>query len=896
MFRLHWRWPRPLWPSCPNAPYRLRPNRRTPRPCQGPVPIPSLHPRSEIDWSKVKISPDALDEQVEYQANDSMRFSLSQKRIHLFQQAQVKYEDMSIQADYIAIDWDSTLMLAEGRKNFQGQLVGKPHFVKGTQDFTASRMRFNYRTYKGIIYDAITKQEGMNVVGSKAKYIGAGKDTTRTDVIYSSNAIFSTCDLEQPHFGIRSRKQKVIPDKVAVVGPSNLEIGGVPTPLWLPFAFIPLKIGAKTGLLFPSDYTYSEAYGFGLEGIGWYFPISDQWDLSLTTDVYMKGSVRLHANSNYRKRYRYNGNLSLSLAYLRTEVEGVGKFEPSAILRWSHNQDPRAHPYRTFGGSINIQTGNYQRRNETSASSVLQSSLSSNMTWRQRFDGPYDLSASFSHSQNTISRDISISFPNLSFQTQTIYPFKRKKPTGKQRWYETIQMRYTGEVRNQFTATDTTLFTRKTLDDAQYGVRHSISTSTSFNILRYFTVSPSANYKEVWYFKTLDKSFDPTPQVDTTIIWNDDSTDFLVQYDTVSYGQVIDMERFGLKPFRQYSTGVSINTKIFGTLLFKKGPLKGLRHVMTPSVGFSFSPDYTNPDWGYFKSVRTDLRTEEETTYSIFEKSLVSGFERPSFAGRQMALSYSISNLFEAKWQGRRDTVARKIPLFRSISVSGNYNFAADSLQWSPVRISGNTGLFNGISDFRFGITFDPYDRNPKTGARINTLYLDSRGKLLRLSDWDFTLSTNLTVGRVRDLIRGVNTDVRLANTDPHSPTNPYDEDIFDLFEDFSIAHIFAVRHGFQSGRDTTFISTHSISSRGSIQLTPNWRITVGNFGYDFTSKRVTYPDFGFYRDLHCWEMGFNWQPLFGTYSFYLRVKPGKLDFINIPYRKGIQDASRRFR
>lgn len=850
-------------------------------------------PAPAIDWSKVKLSSDAVEETVSYTAQDSMLFSLRNKQIHLYRQAEVKYQDLGVQADYIVINWDSSIVLAEGRRDVNGQLISKAHFAKGSQDFTASRMRYNYKSSKGNIYDVIAKQEGLNVVSTKAKFIGAGKDTTHSDVIYNSNAIFSTCDLEHPHFGIRSKKQKVIPEKVAVVGPSNLEIGGVPTPLWLPFGFFPLKIGAKTGLLFPQDYQYSEAFGFGLEGVGWYFPISDRLDLSLTTDVYMKGSVRLHANSNYNKRYKYNGSLSLNLAYLRTEVQGVAKFEPSMSIQWNHSQDSRAHPYRTIGGSINLQTGNYQRQNLTDARSQLESSLNSNMSWRQRFDAPFDLSANFSHSQNTVTRKVSISFPNLSFQTQTLYPFKRKQPSGKQKWYETIQLRYSSEVRNQFTATDTTLFSKKTLDDAQYGVRHNLSTSTSFNLLKYFTVSPSATYKEVWYFKTLNKTFDPTLLLDTTFVYNDDSSDFTVKYDTLSFGQIIDDERFGLKPFRQYNMGVGISTKIFGTMLFKKGPLRGLRHVMTPTFGFNFSPDYTNPDWGYFKNVKKDLRSDEEITYSIFENSMVSGFERPTFSGRQMALTYSINNIFEAKWQGRRDTVAEKVNLFRSISVSGNYNFAADSLRFSTVRITGNTSFFNDITDFRFGITLDPYDRNPKTGQRINQLYWNTNNKLLRLNDWDFNFNTNLTLGRLRDLLKGVKTNVRLANTNPSENDSPYSGTIFDLFEDFSIAHTFTMQHSFLNGTDTTRITTHSISSRGNIQLTPNWRITVGNFGYDFLAKRVTYPDFGFYRDLHCWEMGFSWQPLYGTYSFFLRVKPGKLDFINIPYRKGIQDSSR---
>lgn len=864
----------------------------------GPVPLPSSS--SSIDWSQVKLSSDGLDEQVDYKARDSMWFDMKSRQIHLYGAAEVKYQTMTITAAYIRIDWEDNMMFAEGRPNAMGQIEGKPLFQEGDQTFTAGSMKYNFKTSKGIIYTVHSKQQGMNVVGQKAKFIGSGGDSTKNNIIYNQDAIFSTCDLEHPHFGIHSKKQKVIPNKVAVVGPSNLEIGGVPTPLWLPFGFFPLNTNNSTGLIFPKDYEYSETYGFGLQGIGWYFPFSDYIDLRLTTDIYLKGTFRIHGQSNYRKRYKYNGNAALSFAYLRREVEGKSIFEPSMSLRWSHNQDAKAHPYRTFGGSVNIQTGNYQRQNQTDARSVLESSLSSNMTYRQRFDGPFDLTASFSHSQNTNSRDVTISFPTVNFQTQTLYPFKRKKKSNKERWYEKIQMRYTSEARNQFTAKDSTLFTKKTLDDAKYGIRHNITTGTNFNLLKYFTVSPSANYKEVWYFKSVEKTFDPTPEVDTTIVFNEDSTDFTYVYDTTGYGTILEKDNFGFKPYRQYNLGINMNTKIFGTLLFKKGKIRGLRHVISPNFGFSFSPDYTNPDWGYFKYVRKDLRSDEEERYNIFENNRISGFDQPSFTGRRMALTYSISNLIEAKVFSKKDSTEKKLPLFRNIGVSGNYNFAADSMNWSQVRISGNTTFFNSMTSFRFGVVLDPYDRNPTTGSRINKFYLDTQGKLLRLSNWDFSFTSNMTVKRLRDLIAGVNTDVREANRPSTAPGGDgqsqerAEEDFLDLFNDFSIAHTFSVRYGFQSGKDTTIIVANSISSRGSFKLTPNWRITVGNFGYDFQSKRITYPDFGFYRDLHCWEMGFNWQPLFGTYSFYLRVKPGKLDFINIPVRKGIQDSRRR--
>jgi hypothetical protein len=849
-------------------------------------------PGTPIDWNNVQISSDGVDDPVEYHAKDSMFFDIKNKQIHLYGDAEVKYQKLTIQADYIVIDWNESTISATGRTNSLGELVGKPKFQEGTQNFTASNMRYNFKTYKGIILDAQTKQEGMNIVGEKAKFFGTGDDTTRSNIIYNRNAIFSTCDLEHPHFGIRSNKQKIVPDKVAVVGPSNLVIGDVPTPIWFPFGFFPLKIGARTGLIFPRDYKYEAVHGFGLQGVGWYFPLSEYYDLTLTTDIYMKGSFRINGASSYRKRYKYSGRGSLTFSRLRSEVEGVSVYNPALSLNWSHNQDAKAHPYRTLGGSVNIQTNDFARNNRTDADARLNSLLSSQMSFTQRFDKPFSLSASFSHSQNTNTRDVTIRFPVVNFQTQNLFPFKRKIPGAKESWYEKIQFNYRGDAQNQVTAKDSTLFTQKTLDDAKYAIRHRMETSTSFNLLKFFTVTPRVSYNEVWYFKTLDKQFDPTLVIrDTFSINPNDPTDTLFVSDTLKFGQVVEMENFGWKPYRNYSTGIGMNTRLFGTLRFYKGKLRGLRHTISPTFGFSFAPDQSNPRWGYFKTVRTSTMDTVGQVYNIFENNRI-GYETPSPGGRQMNFSYSFGNQFEAKVYSRRDSTLKNVPLLRTLNISGNYNFAADSLKWSTISVSGNTGFFNNMTTFNFSLTLDPYDFNPVTGGRINKFYLDSKGKLLRVSNWNFGFQTNLTVGRIRDLIRGINSDVRIANQRREENANK-EQDFLSLFEDFSISHNFQVRQFYNPAirKDTVVVSTHAINSRGNIQLTKNWGVTVGNFGYDFQAKRVTYPDFSFHRDLHCWEMGFYWQPQADAYSFYIRVKPGKLDFINIPYGKGVQQG-----
>lgn len=861
-----------------------------------PPSTPAFSGSRSIDWDNVELSADSPEAQIDYSSEDSMFFDLKNKQIHLYGKAKVDYTDVNMTANYILIDWENSTITAEGQRLPNGRgWLGKPTFKQGGQDVKASKLTYNFKTYKGIIYDVQTIQEGMNVVGTKGKFIGAGNDTTKANIIYNRDAIFSTCDLDHPHFGIRSNKQKIVQDKVAIVGPSNIEIGGIPTPLWLPFGFFPMTQGQRTGLIFPRDYEFSEAWGFGLRNVGWYFPLSEYWDLQLTGDIYFKGTFRTHALARYNKRYKYRGDFNLDFAYQRSEgIDGRPVYSPSTSIRWSHNQDSKAHPYRTFGGSVNIQTSGYQQNNRTDFQSQTQRTLSSNMSFRQRFDGPYDLSASFRHSQNTSTNRVSISFPTINFQTQALFPFKRKLQVGGEKWFEKIQFRYTSEARNQFEATDSTLFTSQTLKDAQYGVRHQVSTSTSFNLLKFFNFSPNATYKEVWYFRSVEKSFDPTPEIIFDTLYNEfDSTLFTVEPDTIEYGEIIDMENLGFAPLRQYNVGINMNTKIFGTILFKRGRLKGLRHVISPTFGLNFTPDYTNPDWGYFKNVRNDLRTDEEIQYNIFENNQLSGFERPSAAGKQMTFNYSFGNQFEAKIYSKKTEKDKIVKLFRTFSVSGNYNFVADSLQWSRVTMSGNTSLFNNITTFRMNMVYDPYERNETTGGRINKLLINTQGKLLRLDSWNAGLTTNLTVGRLRDFIQGVNTDQRVANEQDNA-NQP--EDLLSLLENFRINHSFTVRRSFNSsiGKDTTIVTANAISSSGSIKLTPNWNIRVGNFGYDFQSKRITYPDFTFSRDLHCWEMGVSWQPYYDTYSFFIRVKPGHLDFINIPYAKRIQDGRRR--
>ncbi len=854
--------------------------------------------------SDITISEEAVDENVEYESQDSMFFDVKNKQIHLYGQAIVKYLSMTIEAEYIIIDWNDNTITAEGRKQL-GKTIGKPKFTESSQTFSSSKMKYNFKTRKGIIYDAVSEQEGMQVHGEKAKFISA-VDSTKNDVIYNSKALITSCQHSHPHFGVRSRKQKVVPEKVAIVGPSNIEIMGIPTPLVLPFGFFPLKQGKRTGLLFDS-YENSRNFGFGLRGLGWYFPINDNWDLQLTGDAYFKGTFRVYANTRYNKRYKYSGGINLNIAYLREEnAGGELQYNPSFGIRWSHNQDSKAHPNRTFRGSLNLQTNGYARNNEFDAQSQLNSSLSSNVAMNWRSVGPFTISTSFNHSQNTLTRDVRIQFPNLSVQSQTMYPFKRKKPSGKKQWYEEISLRYSGEARNQMTAKDSTLFTAQTLRDAEYGIRHSANSSVNFNLFKFFNVSPNVNYKEVWYMESINKTFDPTLTIEfDTLINPQDSNELQIIADTTSFGNVITSEDFGFASFREFSLGVSMRTKLYGMVQFKKGWLRGVRHVITPNISFNYSPDYTNPGWGYFREVQTNAEGTDFDEYSIFDGGI---FGKPSSSGKQMNVSFRMVHDFEAKYFSKKDSSDKKLTLFRGFSMSISHNFARDTLKWSQLRMGGTTSFFNSMTNVTLGLTYDPYAPSSPTNhkSRINTFWYDQTGNVLRFVEGSINVATSLTVKRIRDLFKGVNSDVMTGGrrssgssgfggapppgggTEGRQTEDKGPDDLLQLFDNTSIRHNFRINWN----PDTAIVSANAIAiSAGNIPITENWNVRIGNIGYDFKSKRLTYPDFSFSRDLHCWEMGVSWRPEYSIYNFFIKVKPGRLDFINIPYGKNPQDT-----
>ncbi|MCC6460150.1 MAG: LPS-assembly protein LptD [Saprospiraceae bacterium] len=848
-----------------------------------------------VDLRPLKISKDALEDQVDYGARDSMWFDVKNKQLHLYGQAFVKYTSIDMKAGYILLDYAKNEVTAEAFPDSSGKKVGLPEFQDGDQQFTATKLRYNFRSKKGIIYEARTRQEDLYVLGEKAKFVGQAapaNDTTArsNNTIYNQNALLTTCDDPHPHFGIRTKKLKVIPDKLVVTGFSNVEIGGVPTPLVLPFGFYPITKTRKSGLIIPRDFEFAAKEGLGIKDWGYYLPISEHMDLTFKFNIYTSGSWGIQADTRYRQLYRNTGNLLLAYNNRVTEGNKAERLSAKSYsIRWSHQQDPKAHPSRKFGGSINIETNRDQNRNRNDYASVYQNQLSSNLNYSKTFPGkPYQFNASLSHSQNTQTRQMNISFPTAAFNLQRIYPFKRKTPVGAERWYEKISLNYSSRLQNTVQVEDTLLFTSKTIEESRMGIQHQASTDFNFKLFKYINIAPRINYEENWYPYTIEKVLNP----EIKYVYDTIEGVLVVDSAKTVWGTVEEERDWGFKAFRQYDIGISANTALFFTKQFKKGWFRGIRHTMKPSISTGWRPDYSQSD--YFRQVVTSVRPGRMDTldYSIYEQAV---YGRPSSGPRDLAISYGLGNVLEMKYFSAKKDTIRRIRIFDNLNFSGSYSLTRDTLKWSTVGTGGLFRLFKGISNLTWNVTFDPYMLNEK-GTRVNRFTIKEQGKLVRLASFSVALNTQMSIRDLRNLFSKEETPPANSGGRPAAKKTEND-DFLGWFDDFRVSHriSFDRRQIFGTNRDTFLVGTNNISFSGNIPLTPKWAINVGNISYDFQAKSFVYPDIGFTRDLHCWMFSLRWQPLRGTYEFFITVKPGTLDFLKVPYRKNYFDAQGGF-
>lgn len=792
------------------------------------------------------VSTESLKSKVQYSALDSIRFDIPGEKVYLYGKAKVRYEDIELDAHFIEVDWTKRSLQAAGGTDSLGKDVGLPVFKQGSESFTAKTVAYNFDTKKGRITEVNTRQGDGFILGETIKRMDEKNYFIR-------DGAYTTCDQPHPHFSISARKLKVIQDNKVVTGPAWLVIEDVPTPLMIPFGYFPTRKGRASGILFPS-YGESGRLGFFFKDAGYYFGIGDVVDFAVTGDIYTLGSWGAKLNSNYALRYRFNGNVSISYSEIKTSEKELPDYNlfKDFFVRWSHRQDPKARPGSNFSANVNAGSSGYYQNNVSSANNYLTNTFQSSIAWSKNWAGkPYSFSASLTHSQNTITRDVSMSLPNTNFSVNRIYPFKRKAAVGPERWYEKIGMSYQNNFQNNIQTKDTLLF--KEDDQFRYGMSHTIPISTSAKLFKYFTLSPSFTYNERWYPETIRKSFSS----DLNAVVTDTVKEF--------------------RAARDFQMSASLNTRLYGMVQMKRGKIAAIRHVVSPTVSLGYRPDFSSSS---FKSYRQYTGPDgQEVSYSIFQNGIFGG--PPS--GKYGAVGFSIDNNLEMKVRQQTDSTEnlKKIKIFESLSASMVYNLAADSLNWSNLNLAGRTTLFEKVS-LSFSGSFDPYVTDT-SGIRINRSEWKENKRIGRLTNANASVNFSLVGGNKKERTSEKGTPEELDQI------NRNIQDYVDYTIPFNLSIGYSINYSKPGIQEAVLNQT--LNMNGDVSVTPKWKMTF-NTGWDFVENDLSYTSLGIFRDLHCWEMRFNWVP-FGfqqNYFFQINVKSSVLQDLKLTKKNDIYD------
>ena len=836
------------------------------------------------DTSSLKlkqISPDAIDKQVNYTSVGQKKNDLVNKTAILINQAVVKYGDIEIKADSIVFNMVTNTVFASGIRDSTGKIQGTPVFKEGSQEYASDSLVYNFVTRKAIAYNIITKQQDGLLHSSVTKLLDDGTSNI-------SKSTYSTCDAEHPHFYINLPKAKVYPGKKIISGPGNLVLEGIPLPVALPFGFFPVqKKRAASGILVPKI-GQEQLRGYNLTEGGYYFAISNYFDLALKGNIYTNGTWMLTAESNYNKQYKYSGQFSFSYANNVSGHKGLSDYSKATNYKigWSYYQNAKARPGSRFSASVNMSSSGFDKTNSYSVSEHVTTQRQSSISYSKTWEGsPFNLSASMNHSQNVKNKTVSLNLPKINFNVSRIYPLKGKS-SGAKKWYQELQFQYSASLDNQISTYDSLLFTNRVWKNMRNGFKHEAPLSLQIRPFKNFSISPQVSYKGVLYTQKYEKRWVPD-YLDTTInkrvpmVVTDTSRGFF-------YGQAINP-----------SITASFNPQIYGTYIFKpESRIQAIRHVMKPSVSYSYIPVFKGLSSDMYRIVQKDT-LGNTTEYSIFGNNI---YGTPSLGRRSSSISFGLTNIVEAKVFARNDTTGKpeKVKIIDNFGINTSYNIFADSMKWSPVVMAMRTTLFNN-----FGISansnFSLYGLNEK-GQTIGTFAFTQNKKLMRLTS--FSVSLDFDLG---ELIRG---DKKKSSSgspqqqlpgqrgalnqtggkdDQNANENRYDEygyAIFDVPWSMRVSYNLSYQKpGFKS------MVTQTLSVSGNVNLTKKMAVTYTS-GYDFTGREITMTQIGFTRDLHCWTMSFNWVPN-GTlkmWNFTIRVKSSVLADLKYERRKDFHD------
>ena len=822
---------------------------------------------SKIDTVKrdtIAVSKGALDEPVFYTAKDSITFDYAASRANLYGEGKVNYQNLELTADLITMSMDSSLVHAMGREDSTGVVQGKPVFKQGDDGYEPDKISYNFKTQKAFIQNVYTEQGEGYLISEDSK-----RDST--GVMYLQGGKYTTCDAEHPHFYLRLTKAKVRPGKNVVFGPAYLVVEDVPLPLAIPYGFFPFSKKYSSGFIMPT-YGDETRRGFYLRDGGYYFAISDKMDLKVLGEIYTKGSWGLSAQSNYKKRYRFAGNYYFSYQNTKEGEKNMPDYSVSKSfkLTWSHRQDAKANPAQTFSASVNFATSSYERNNLTSMynpESYTQSTRTSSVAYSRTFQKiGLTLSGTFNLSQNMRDSSISVTLPSLNISLARFYPFKRKKAAGKERWYEKISVSYTGTLSNSITTKENKLFKSNLIKDWKNGMRHQVPISASFTVLNYVNITPLFSFTDRMYSHKVMQEWDQQAQA--------------VRRDTI----------YGFNNVYNYSMSISANTKLYGfwTPLpwFGGKKIQAIRHVFTPTVSFSYAPDFGQSRFGYWDSyVKTDKDGNVSTViYSPYQGALYGTAGR----GKTGSVTLDVSNNIEMKVRTDRDSTGyRKISLIDELGASLSYNMAAKTRPWSDLSMRVRLKLTKSYT-FSMNAVFATYayEVNDQGNVYVGNHTEWSRGRFGRFQGMSQNLSYTINNDTFRKLFGKKDkkgnedgedeedeTDPEAQNVDPErakARNSAKSDDKQGLDADgyvkFQMPWSLTVSYGVSLRENTGghfhmsrmrygYKLTHTLNFSGNLRISHGWNINFSS-GYDFNFKRMSMTTASVNRDLHCFSMG----------------------------------------
>ena len=843
---------------------------------------------------KVKVD---LDNQVVFSSNDSIVMT-GKNRIYMYGQGKVTYGKLKLDADQIDMDMKTSLVYAVGRKDSLGEWIGKPIFDEGGTTYETETMQYNFKSKKGYITNVITQQGDGYLTGGETK-----KDAD--DTYYIKNGRYTTCDNHDcPHFYFQVTKGKMRPKEDIVVGPTYMVLAGLPLPIAVPFGYFPFTEKYSSGVIMP---TVGDDYkrGFYLRDGGYYFAISDNIDLALTGEIYTKGSWGIKARSNYIKRYKFSGNFDLSFLKSVYGDKGMPDYSKQTNFQvvWSHTQDPKANPNLNLSASVNFATSGYNRNDMNSyySSAFTENTKSSSINLSYRFpQSKWSLSTTLNVSQRTQDSTLSVSFPNFTLTMSQIYPFKRKKAVGEERWYEKIRMSYSGQFQNSLTAKQDEFFKKNLIKDWRNGMRHTVPISATFNLFKYINITPQISLTDRMYTSRVRRQWDPNAAAE-------------VCDTTYNFYNVWD-----------FSASMSLATKLYGfyqPLPFLGNKVKMIRHVLTPTISFSASPDFSSSFFGYYDSYNyVDVNGNEKTRkYSLFPNSL---FGVPG-QGKTGALSVSLANNVEMKVRSDKDSIGeKKISIIENFTISQSYNFAADSLNWSNLNTSINLRLVKNFN-LNLSAVWDVYTYqlneygNP---VRVNIPRWEvgkGWGKLSSTgTSFSYTFNNDTFKRKNKGKDGEASTDDENGEIDDGSdenadsedgaPQSPFAKKKSDVATDedgymkwsvpWNLTLNYSVNYGYgafdKEKLEYRGKFTQNLSFSGNIRPTKNW-----NFGftasYNFDTGKLAYMNCNISRDLHCFVMRASFVPVgpYKSYNFHISVKSAMLSDLKYDKRSSYNDV-----